>query len=235
MTDDVLTQLPAAVLFDIDGTLVDTEPLWARAVAEVCADFGYALSPDDTPEVLGQPSTHTAAHLLPQLGPKAAVLGVAGLARSYESRFAEFVSEGATVRPGVPELLVALAAAQIPAMIVSASSRHVISLVRDALGAHLFVGVVGLEDTVHSKPAPDPYLAAAERLGVAITDCLIVEDSPVGVAAAEATGAPVLVVPSHTEFTAAPGRHIRYSLAGVSLTDLACWHAELSTSLLELT
>jgi HAD superfamily hydrolase (TIGR01509 family) len=207
--------LPAAVLFDMDGTLVDTERLWCAAVEQVASAIGRPLTEGDEPEVTGRPSAHIAAHLCRTFGPDAP--DRKELAHRMDAAFTDLVSRGIVARPGALRLLDELAMANVPTAIVSASPRSVVGLVRQTLGHQRFVLVVGAEDTEQSKPAPDPYLAAAAALGVDPKACVAVEDTPVGVAAAEAAGCAVVVVPSAVLVPAASGRTICDSLEQVNL------------------
>lgn len=214
MTQSVAA-MPAAVLFDMDGTLVDTERLWLAAVEQVATAIGRPLTDADEPDVTGRPSGHTAAHLCRTCGPHAP--DHEELARRLDAVFTDLVSRDIVPRPGALRLLDELSEANVPTAIVSASPRNVVELVRQSLGALRFVLVVGAEDTEHSKPAPDPYLAAAAALGVDPAACVAIEDSPVGVAAAEAAGCTVVVVPSAVLVPAASGRTICDSLEQVNL------------------
>lgn len=190
-----------AVLFDMDGTLVDTERLWWEAVEQVA---GRPLTEADQPEVLGRPVEHTADWLGAATGRPAA-----DLATVLHREFAERVRTGIVPRPGAVELLDALAAAGVPTALVTASPRAVADVVLDALGAHRFATSVTADDTARTKPAPDPYLAACRILGVDPPACVAVEDTETGVASAEAAGCTVLAVPSLAPIGEAPGRTVR--------------------------
>ncbi|BAJ31366.1 MULTISPECIES: HAD family hydrolase [Kitasatospora] len=209
---------PAAVLFDMDGTLVDTEHLWWQAAAELAAELDLALTDDDLPEVLGQAVEHTAAHLhrSSRTGRPEAEL----VARLNES-FAAKVAAQVVPRPGALALLAALRAAGVPTALVSASPRRVVDLVLAAIGAHWFSTTLAAEDTPRTKPAPDPYLAAAERLGLPPARCVAVEDTPTGVASARAAGCAVLAVPSAVPIPAVAGTTVLDSLVRADLPFLA--------------
>jgi HAD superfamily hydrolase (TIGR01509 family) len=178
--------LPDAVLFDMDGTLVDTEGLWWEAAAGVAASLGRSLTSGDVPHVLGRTVEDTAAHLAPG--------EVAQVAARLTGAFAELIEAGVEVVPGAIELLRELSARGVPTALVSASPRGIVERVLPKLGGHRFDLVVAAEDAAQGKPYPDPYLEAAKRLGVRPERCVAVEDSPTGVASATAAGCRVLVV-----------------------------------------
>ncbi|MFJ3790837.1 HAD family hydrolase [Kitasatospora sp. NPDC090091] len=193
MPDSAVPALPAAVLFDMDGTLVDTEHLWWQAAAELADELHRPLTESDAPEVLGQAVEHTAAHLHRVSG---TALSEAELAARLGDSFAGKVAAETVPRPGALALLAELRDARVPTALVSASPRRVVDMVLGTIGRDWFAVTLAAEDTPRTKPAPDPYLAAAERLGLDPAACVAVEDTPTGVASATAAGCAVLAVPS---------------------------------------
>ncbi|MFJ4870100.1 HAD family hydrolase [Streptomyces sp. NPDC088757] len=207
----------AAVLFDMDGTLVDTETLWWDATEEVAARLGHRLTAADAPEVVGRAVEDTAAHLVRATGTS----GTAGVASALTTAFRRRVDAGAPLRPGAGRLLAELECAGVPFALVSASPRSVVDAVTGgALARVPFAFTLSADDTDRTKPHPDPYRTAARRLGVPVEACVAVEDSPDGTASADAAGCVVLVVPSLLPVGPGPGRVFAESLEQVSLDTL---------------
>lgn len=207
---------PHAVLLDMDGTLVDTESLWLRTVRETAPGIGV----DDLFDVLGRSTADTARHLHRLTGADSREL-----AADLDARFLEAVQREATPLPGALELLDLLQELDLPMALVSASARPVVDAALKVLGADRFRTTLAEGETPRTKPTADPYLAAARALGVDPAACLAVEDSPAGVAAAEAAGCRVLAVPSYAPIGKGPRRTVRRGLTGIDRKEL--WAAGL--------
>ncbi|MFJ3921462.1 HAD family hydrolase [Streptomyces sp. NPDC090022] len=202
-----------AVLFDMDGTLVDTERLWRQAVQEECRELGLVLTDADLPYVLGRAIEDTAAHVASRRPGHADPVR---LAAALERRFTRLVRAGAVPLPGAERLLAQLAASGVPTALVSASPRPVVDTVLAVLGRPGFAVTVAARETPRTKPFPDPYQAALTALGTDPAACVAIEDSPAGIASAEAADLTVLAVPSLTPVSAAPGRSVVPSLLDVN-------------------
>ena len=208
--------LPAAVLWDLDGTLVDTEVLWREEEAALVAERGGTWTLEDGLALVG---TALPAYARALQGAGVDLPADEIIAR-ISARIIARQEESARWQPGARELVAALWAAGVPQALVTSSYRNLTEpVVRDAGGA-LAVVIPG-DEVERPKPDPQPYLVAARRLGVAPGDCVVVEDSRVGVAAGLASGAHVLAVESDVELPDDPRVSRADSLRAVRLEDLA--------------
>jgi HAD superfamily hydrolase (TIGR01509 family) len=208
----------AAVLCDMDGTLLDSEKVWDVALADTAAWLGGELSPPARQRMVGSSMGRSVAILHADLDIDADPESSAGY---LTERTAELFRTDLVWRPGARELLVALAAARVPVALVTSTRRHLTEIALDTLGRQFFAATVCGDEVRRPKPHPDPYLRAADLLGVQPAGCLAIEDSPLGIAAAEAAGCAVLAVPSEVRLDPAPNRHLRESLEGLAVADLA--------------
>ncbi|MEC4016686.1 HAD family hydrolase [Streptomyces sp. H27-D2] len=206
-----------AVLLDMDGTLVDTEGFWWDAEVEVFARLGHALADHHREVVVGGPMTRSASYLIQATG---ADITLAEVTVLLNAGFVERIARGVPLMPGARRLLTELAAHQVPTALVSASHRTVIDRMLHSLGAENFSVTLAGDELERTKPHPDPYLLAAARLGADPARCAVVEDTPTGVASAEAAGCRVVAVPSVVPIGAAAGRTVVGSLEEVDLAFL---------------
>ncbi|TKA12333.1 HAD family hydrolase [Actinacidiphila oryziradicis] len=206
-----------AVLLDMDGTLVDTEGFWWDAEVEVFAELGHALDEAHREVVVGGPMTRSLGHLISVTGTDATLAELSAL---INLRFTELIGRGVPLMPGARRLLTELAAHEVPTALVSASHRRVIDTVLVSLGPEHFAFSLAGDEVTRTKPHPDPYLLAAARLGADPARCVVIEDTPTGVRAAEAAGCRVVAVPSIAPIGPAPGRTVVGSLEHVDLSFL---------------
>jgi HAD superfamily hydrolase (TIGR01509 family) len=208
---------PAAVFFDMDGLLIDSEPTWFQAEVDLAAQWGCEIGPEHYPHVLGKPIEVSSAYIRDLCG---GPLTVEEVGDGVELAMIERLRDGVPMMPGAKELLTELEAAGVPIALVSASSRRIVDASLPSIGADHFRFTVSGDDVEHSKPAPDPYLRAAALMGVDPAQCLVLEDSPTGVAAAWAAGCQVIAVPQTVAIEARERLTVVTSLTHVTYATL---------------
>ena len=218
----------AAVLWDFDGTLVDTEPRWVEAELAILSSYGIMWESEKASSFTGGPMTDVCEAMAGEIGESATTEDVRHQLITMVSTFNR--EREVPWRPGVLDLLTEIREAGVPMAIVTGSAHAVVEPVLEAIHDRIgnpFDTVVTFDDVTPgtAKPAPDPYLLAAERLGVDIADCLAIEDSPKGTTSATTAGAAVLTVDGLAEVGPGPRRVHRPDLSGLSLADLvSLWH-----------
>lgn len=212
----------AAILFDMDGSLVDTEPLWMAAERDAMARYGADWTEQDQHVALGGPAQRVGRYMSERL----AAQGVPGISpeRILDETLQAFerhLDEGViAVHDGADALLAQAQQAGLPLALVSNSTRRLMDKVLAANPGLRFDLTIAGDEVPLAKPHPGPYLEAAERLGVPIERCLIVEDSPSGVAAARESGACVLAVQHMGQLDPGPRGMVVDRLDGLDLTRL---------------
>lgn len=209
--------LPAAVLFDMDGTLVDTEPDWIATETGLVTANGGTWTDADSLALVGSDLLEAGDYIRRRGGLDMSAAEV------VEHMVGEMVAKlraGVTWQPGAYELLSALAAAGVPTALVTMSYRVLTDAILPWAPDGVFNAIVTGDEVDNGKPHPEPYLRAAAQLGIDITDCVVVEDSRTGVRAGMASGAHVVAVPHAVPIEPEPGLVIIDSLAGVGPADL---------------
>ncbi len=207
----------AAVLWDMDGTLVDTEPYWIACEHELVSRHGGTWTDADAHSIVGF-DLLDAGHELRTRGGVA--MEPAEIANWLLDGVIELVADQLPWRPGAPELLAECLAEGVPCAMVTMSWRRLADAVIAAAPPGSFTASITGDEVTNGKPDPEPYLAAAAALGVDAHACVAIEDSPTGVASAAAAGCATLGVPHVVPLTAAPGLTIVDSLLGVDLARL---------------
>lgn len=205
-----------AVLWDMDGTVVDTEPYWMEEEGALMAAHGLNWSHEQAMMLVGNQLT-TSAKIMRSFGlPMAEDAIIDALITGVEERIRREIP----FRPGAQELLTALNAVGVPMALVTMSYRSQAQAVVDGLPDGTFVTMITGDEVVHGKPHPEPYLRGAEALGVRPELCVAMEDSVPGMASAVAAGVPTIGIPNHVPLQPGPGVVLIETLAGVSPEDV---------------
>ncbi|GAB3485331.1 HAD family hydrolase [Nocardiopsis coralliicola] len=206
---------PDAVMWDMDGTLVDTEPLWHVALAEAAGRLGGSLPAEVAQAMTGTDDRTTMRMLNEHTGAGLTGAELGELHAAIVARVTVLLQDGPPLHDGALDTLRGLQKAGIPQALVTSSPRSVAELALETIGRDLFAAVVTADDTDLRKPDPAPYLMGAAALAADPALCWAVEDSASGAAAAQAAGCRVHLAPSAVPTAHAPGR-----IALSSLTDL---------------
>jgi HAD superfamily hydrolase (TIGR01509 family) len=210
----------------MDGTLVDTEPHWLRAEAELVESFGGRWTHEDGLTLVGAGLWHSAGILRG----RGVDLSADEIVQRLTDRVLDQVRVDVPWRPGARELLAAVKQAGIPTALVTMSIRRMAEHVVSTIPFGSFDHIVAGDDVTHSKPHPEPYLRGAELIGVDPTMCIAIEDSTTGLASAVASGAISIGVPLHSPLEHGLGYTIWPTLEGKTVDDLASLFRLLQTS-----
>ena len=214
----VTPTLPAAVLWDMDGTLVNTEPYWISAETELIEAHGGSWTHEEALQLVGS-GLDTSAGILQAKGVALSVDEI--IDRLTDRVMQQLVEFGIPWRPGARELLTELREQGIPTALVTMSIGRMAHHVADRLGFVGFDAVVSGDDVVNSKPHPEPYLRGAELLGVKPEDCISIEDSEPGIRSAAAAGTVVIGVPFMVDLPEDVADVLWPTLDGRTVADLA--------------
>jgi HAD superfamily hydrolase (TIGR01509 family) len=223
---DTLNHFFSALFFDMDGTLVDTEPMWLASETELMARYDYEWTANDQANCLGGPLDRVGKYMF----------GLAGKIQSPEYFTQTLISltqahmrDGAALMEGAQELMALCDIMELPMALVSASPRVLVDAVLDNFGGHNFAISISADDVAKVKPDPEGYLAAAAALGVPIKECLILEDSATGVAAARASGGVVVAIPHRVPISECERVRIVSSLTDLSRQKLEALYIEFNS------
>lgn len=207
----------SALLVDMDGTIVDSEPYWITAEHELVAEFGGTWNDELALSLVGS-DLNRSARVLQEAGVD---LPGQDIVHRLEQYVAAQMVKTPRWRPGARELIAAAKAEGIRVALVTMSWAHFAGTVANMLPEGTFDTVVSGDMVERGKPEPDAYLKAMAVLGVPASECIAIEDSPTGASSAAAAGVRCLGVPHLVPLELAPGRTVTESLSGVSLGWLA--------------
>jgi len=219
-----------AVLFDMDGTLVDSEKLWEVALQVLYSRLGGELTPAVREATVGGSAERLMQIIYSDLGLDPDADEMAAHSVWMHDYTADLFDGGLPWCDGARELLDTLAESAVPMALVTNTRRALTERALDSIGRHYFAASVCGDEVVRAKPAPDPYQRAAALLGFEPAQCLAIEDSVTGAASAEDAGCPVLVVPNDVEVPGSPRRRHVTSLLGLDVARLREIYTELMTT-----
>jgi HAD superfamily hydrolase (TIGR01509 family) len=207
-------ELPAAVLWDMDGTLVDTEPYWIATEYELAGRHGGRWSEADALALVGNDLLDSGRYIRDHMGID---LEPEQIVEELLDGVVRRVRDVVPWCPGAVELVLALRAAGVPLALVTMSYDRFVAPILAQLPPETFRVVVTGDRVERGKPHPEPYLTAAAALGLDAGDCLAIEDSNTGAKSAEAAGCLVLVVENHVPVLAGERRVFADTLTGIDL------------------
>jgi HAD superfamily hydrolase (TIGR01509 family) len=216
-----------AVLWDMDGTLVDSEKLWDISLAALYEHLGSTLTPEVRASMVGSSADNTMRIVFADLALEPDPAEMARTSDWLHDYTADLFEQGLPWCPGARELLEALAADGTPMALVTNTQRPLTERALNSIGRQYFSATVCGDEVARGKPAPDPYLRAASLLGFQPDHCLAIEDSVTGAASADSAGCRVLVVPNHVEVPGGPRRRHVNSLAGLDVAALRAVHDDI--------
>lgn len=210
---------PEAVLWDMDGTLVDSEPYWMASESALAQDYGHTWTEEDGHDIIGKSLYDSSAIFKEKFNIQD--LSVQQVIDRMTDEVIANLKQRLPFRPGALELLMDLKRHGIKTALVTMSMRRMALTVAEAIDFQAFDVVVAGDDVKFGKPDPEPYLKAAELLGVDIRNCIVFEDSNTGLRSAEAAGAHAIGVPNLISLPKRDTNRIIRSLTEVSAENLA--------------
>ena len=203
-----------AVLFDLDGLLVDSEPVWYDVESAVVTGLGGVWGHEHQAACIGGTLDATCRYMIDVAGAKSTV---EELTERLLTEMVRRFTSSLPIHEGALELVDAVRAAGVPTGLVSSSYRVLIDAALQRLGAYRFDVSVAGDEIVRGKPDPMPYLVACDRLAAEPAATVVIEDAANGVASAEAAGCVVVAVPSVAPIAPAPRRHVVSALTDISI------------------
>jgi len=216
----------SAILFDMDGTLIDSEPLWLEAEIEIMEELGCNWDQQDQINCLGGPIDKTENYMQDRSNN---IKPFGYFTKKLDDVMEQKLSTKLDLIPNALEIINECKRFELKIALVTASSGRLMRAVLERFPVGIFDTVVSYDDVERSKPDPEPYLLAAKTLGVDITNCVVLEDSLTGVQSGLSAGAQVIGIPHLVKMPSNPNLRVVESLSEINMDRLITWYPFLAS------
>jgi HAD superfamily hydrolase (TIGR01509 family) len=216
----------SAILFDMDGTLIDSEPLWLEAEIEIMEELGCDWDQQDQINCLGGPIDKTENYMQDRSNN---IKPFGYFTKKLDDVMEQKLSTKLDLIPNALEIINECKRFELKIALVTASSGRLMRAVLKRFPVGIFDTVVSYDDVERSKPDPEPYLLAAKTLGVDITNCVVLEDSLTGVQSGLSAGAQVIGIPHLVKMPSNPNLRVVESLSEINMDRLITWYPFLAS------
>jgi HAD superfamily hydrolase (TIGR01509 family) len=216
----------SAILFDMDGTLIDSEPLWLEAEIEIMEELGCNWDQQDQINCLGGPIDKTENYMQDRSNN---IKPFGYFTKKLDDVMEQKLSTKSNLIPNALEIINECKISEIKIALVTASSERLMRAVLKRFPVGIFDTTVSYDDVKRSKPNPEPYLLAAKTLGVDITNCVVLEDSLTGVQSGLSAGAQVIGIPHLVKMPSNPNLRVVESLSEINMDRLITWYPFLTS------
>jgi len=216
----------SAILFDMDGTLIDSEPLWLEAEIEIMEELGCNWDQQDQINCLGGPIDKTENYMQDRSNN---IKPFGYFTKKLDDVMEQKLSTKLDLIPNALEIINECKRSELKMALVTASSGRLMRAVLKRFPVGIFDTVVSYDDVERSKPDPEPYLLAAKTLGVDITNCVVLEDSLTGVQSGLSAGAQVIGIPHLVKMPSNPNLRVVESLSEINMDRLITWYPFLAS------
>jgi HAD superfamily hydrolase (TIGR01509 family) len=216
----------SAILFDMDGTLIDSEPLWLEAEIEIMEELGCNWDQQDQINCLGGPIDKTENYMQDRSNN---IKPFGYFTKKLDDVMEQKLSTKLDLIPNALEIINECKRSELKIALVTASSGRLMRAVLKRFPVGIFDTVVSYDDVERSKPDPEPYLLAAKTLGVDITNSVVLEDSLTGVQSGLSAGAQVIGIPHLVKMPSNPNLRVVESLSEINMDRLTTWYPFLAS------
>jgi HAD superfamily hydrolase (TIGR01509 family) len=216
----------SAILFDMDGTLIDSEPLWLEAEIEIMEELGCNWDQQDQINCLGGPIDKTENYMQDRSNN---IKPFGYFTKKLDDVMEQKLSTKLDLIPNALEIINECKRSELKIALVTASSGRLMRAVLKRFPVGIFDTIVSYDDVERSKPDPEPYLLAAKTLGVDITNCVVLEDSLTGVQSGLSAGAQVIGIPHLVKMPSNPNLRVVESLSEINMDRLTTWYPFLAS------